>query len=128
MASKNIQSGSSQKPTNRCIEYGPECWEIGKKVAVLYDDGKWYPAEIKSFQAGKDEPYTLMFETGETVDTKLPDKDIRPLPDEPCDVCNKDECFEDDLLIRSSHHPTSQPPPIASSAAHPPRYLSVGTR
>ena len=75
---------------------------VGKKVAVLYDDGKWYPADIISHQPNKKEPFTLRFETGETVDTELPDKDIRPLPDDPCDVCNKDECFEDDLLIRSS--------------------------
>ena len=28
------------------IEHGPECWMVGKKVAVLYDDGKWYPESI----------------------------------------------------------------------------------
>ena len=81
-------------------EPSPECWSMGKRVAVLYDDGKWYPAEIVGHQPGKKDPYTLRFETGETVDTELPDKDIRPLPDDPCDVCNKDECFEDDLHIR----------------------------
>ncbi len=58
------------------IEHGPECWMVGKKVAVLYDDGKWYPADIISHQPGKKEPFTLRFETGETVDTELPDKDI----------------------------------------------------
>jgi hypothetical protein len=88
------------------VEHGPECWVVGKKVAVLYDDGKWYPAEIVNHEPGKQkEPFTLRFETGETVDTELPDKDIRPLPDDPCDVCNKDECFEDDLLIRCHFPP-----------------------
>ena len=56
-------------------------------------------AVIKALDPSAEEPYTLEFETGDEIQTKLPDPDIKALPLGACSVCDKEDCYEGDLTV-----------------------------
>ena len=109
-AGMSAQVSEQGSPAQRCPDGDPdnECWRVGRRVRVLYeeegDDGKavkrWYPAVITAYTAENEAPYTLLFETGDTEDVQLPDPDTRPMPDGPCSICDKSDCYTADMFVQ----------------------------
>lgn len=85
-----------------------ERWRVGRRVRVEYEEEgeggrkikKWYPALITAYDEESETPYTIQFENGDTEQAQLPDNDMRSLPDGPCAICDKEDCYAEDLFVQ----------------------------
>jgi len=85
-----------------------ERWRVGRRVRVEYEEEgvggkqikKWYPALIVAYDEESETPFTLKFENGDTEQAQLPDNDMRSLPDGPCAICDKDDCYTEDMFVQ----------------------------
>ena len=113
---------------------GEQEFELGTHVRVLFEDGLWYLGAVTNFDE-RSSKYTVVFEDGDQLDMRIPDKDVEILtPVEREEVLRKrvqeselqgrteERGNEDEgILLGSNAYRFQKPKPLVADHAHEPK-------